>query len=147
MSETMALTTVAPADLLVQGFMTRDVIALDRNQPLDDVDDLIALKHVRHFPVVDEGRVIGVVSERDLLRSVLAQALGYGTKARRTLMHTLRVKDIMSEPATTIASATTAREAARLMIERHVGCLPVVERGLLVGLVTESDLLRQSYGL
>ena len=147
MSETKALATAAPAEWLVRGFMTRDVTALDRNQPLDDVDDLIALKHVRHFPVVDEGRVIGVVGERDLLRSALAQALGYGTKARRTLMHTLRVKDVMSEPAATIAPTTTARDAARLMVEQRVVCLPVVERGLLVGLVTEGDLLRQAYDL
>jgi CBS domain-containing membrane protein len=87
-----------------------------------------------------------VVSGRDLFRSALAQALGYGSKARRTLLHTLRVKDLMSEPAVTITGSTTAREAAHLMLARRLGCLPVVSSGVLVGLITETDLLRHAYG-
>jgi CBS domain-containing protein len=57
-------------------------------------------------------------------------------------LKTLRVKEVMSEPAITISPEATIKEAARLMIERKIGCLPVVEGGRLVGIVTETDILR-----
>jgi CBS domain-containing protein len=87
-----------------------------------------------------------VVSQRDLFRSALAVALGYGEWAQATLLKTLRVKEVMSEPAITISSEAPIKEAARLMIERKIGCLPVIEAGRLVGIVTETDILRHVVG-
>jgi CBS domain-containing protein len=86
---------------------------------------------------------VGVVSQRDLFRSVLASVFGYGEKARANLLKTIRVKEVMSEPAVTTPPDTLLPEAARVMVDRKIGCLPVVESGELVGVVTETDLLRQ----
>ena len=101
----------------------------------------MTLDRIRHLPVLDERRVVGVVSQRDLFRSALAVALGYGERAQATLLKTLRVKEVMSEPAITISSEAPIKDAARLMIEKKIGCLPVIEAGRLVGIVTETDIL------
>jgi CBS domain-containing protein len=129
-------------ELMVRELMVTPVSTLRRNDTLDLADDLMSLGRIRHLPVLDEGRVVGVVSQRDLFRSALAVALGYGERAQKTLLKTLPVKEVMSEPAITIAPDATIQEATRLMLEHKIGCLPVVEGHTLVGIITETDLLR-----
>jgi CBS domain-containing membrane protein len=133
---------MSESDIRVRDIMTQKVSTLGRNDTLDLADDLMALGRIRHLPVLDDGRVVGVVSQRDLFRSGLAIALGYGERAQQRLLKTLRVKEVMSEPAVTIAPDATVKEAARLMLDLKIGCLPVVEGHTLVGIVTEADLLR-----
>ena len=106
----------------------------------------MTLERIRHLPVLDDKRLVGVVSQRDLFRSALAVALGYGERAQETLLRTLRVKEVMSEPAITVSPGATIKEAARLMIEKKIGCLPVLEGRKLVGIVTETDILRHVVG-
>jgi CBS domain-containing protein len=133
-------------DVKVKDLMATNVSTLGRNDTLDLADNVMNLDRIRHLPVLDEKRVVGVVSQRDLFRSALAVALGYGERAQATLLKTLRVKEVMSEPAITISSEAPIKEAARLMIERKIGCLPVIEGGRLVGIVTETDILRHIVG-
>jgi CBS domain-containing protein len=133
---------MSKSDPKVREMMTKEVSTLGRNDTLDLADDVMTLERIRHLPVLDEGRVVGVVSQRDLFRSGLAVALGYGERAQKMLLKTLRVKEVMSEPAITISPEATAKEAARLMLEHKIGCLPVVEGHALVGIVTETDILR-----
>jgi CBS domain-containing protein len=130
------------SDGRVKDVMATKVSTLGRNDTLDLADHVMALDRIRHLPVLEEGRVVGVVSQRDLFRSALAIALGYGERAQKMLLKTLRVKEVMSEPAITISPEATIKDAARLMIERKIGCLPVLEDERLVGIVTETDLLR-----
>jgi CBS domain-containing protein len=133
---------MSKSDPKVREMMTKEVSTLGRNDTLDLADDVMTLERIRHLPVLDEGRVVGVVSQRDLFRSGLAVALGYGERAQKMLLKTLRVKEVMSEPAITVSPEATAKEAARLMLEHKIGCLPVVEGHALVGIVTETDILR-----
>ncbi len=93
--------------------------------------------------VVDGTKLAGIVSERDLFRTSLAQALGYGGQASRDLMKTLRIKDIMVKEVTTISPDAKLCEAVRLMMDKKIGCLPVVEGDHLVGLITETDIMLQ----
>ncbi len=130
------------SDARVKDIMAKEVSTLGRNDTLDLADNVMTLDRIRHLPILDEGRVVGVVSQRDLFRSALAAALGYGEKAQKTLLRTIRVKEVMSEPAITVSPEATVKEAARLMIENKIGCLPVVEGHALVGIVTETDILR-----
>jgi len=129
-------------ELTVRELMVTKVSTIGRNDTLDLADDLMTMGRIRHLPVLDEGHVVGVVSQRDLFRSALAVALGYGERAQKALLKTLPVKEVMSEPAITIAANATVKEATRLMLEHKIGCLPVVEGHALVGIVTETDLLR-----
>jgi CBS domain-containing protein len=127
----------------VKGIMIKEVATLDVNDELSLANDIMRLGRIRHLPVVDGPRLAGIISERDLFRSSLAQALGYGTKATRDLMKTLRIKDIMVSQVITISPDTLLRDAVQLMVDKKIGCLPVVEDDRLVGLITETDILLQ----
>jgi CBS domain-containing protein len=133
---------MAASSVKVKDIMARDITTLGRNDSLDLADEVMTLARIRHLPVIDEGRVVGVVSQRDLFKSALAAALGYGETAQKKLLKTLRVKEVMSEPAIIISPEATIQEAVRLMLEKKIGCLPVVQGHTLVGIVTETDFLR-----
>ena len=133
---------MSQSDTTVKDIMTKEVSTLGRNDTLDLADDMMTLTRIRHLVVLDEGRVVGVVSQRDLFRSALAAALGYGENAQKRLLRTLRVKEVMQEPAITISPEASVKDATRLMLESKIGCLPVVEGRTVVGIVTETDILR-----
>ena len=113
---------------------------LARNEPL--TDRIMSLGRIRHMPVLDEdGRLCGVVSQRELFRGALARALGFGVAAQNKILETLLVKDVMATDVRSAAPDMPIREAARIMQERKIGCLPVVDGEKLVGIVTESDFV------
>ena len=128
--------------LTVRDLMTENPATLDRNETLDLAETIMNLGRIRHMPVVEDDKVVGVLSQRDLFRSALIVALGFGRKTTNRLIKTLRVKEVMSQNVITIAPDATVKEAARAMIEKKIGCLPVVESDKLVGLITETDILR-----
>jgi len=123
--------------------MTPNVTTLKRNDKLTIADDIMRLGRIRHLPVLDDDGegVAGIVSQRDLFRGSLARALGYGDHAQRKVLDTLVVKEVMTSDVVTIAPDTALAEAARVMLQRKIGCLPVVEGGRLVGIVTEADFV------
>ena len=127
----------------VRDIMVKEVATLDVQDELSLANDIMRLGRIRHLPVVDGTHLVGIVSERDLFRSSLAEALGYGTRATRDLMKTVRIKDVMVKDVVTISPEDELKEAVRLMVERKIGCLPVVENERLVGLLTETDILLQ----
>src|SRR5579872_542157 len=128
--------------LRVRDVMTAEVTTLQRNDKLTLADDIMRLGRIRHLPVLDEnGRLAGIVSQRDLFHGALAKVLGYGGHAQRQLMDTLAVKEVMTSEVITTTPDTPLAEAARLLVERKIGCLPVVEAGRLVGIITEGDFV------
>ncbi len=131
----------------VRDIMTRKMVTISESDTLSTVEDIMTLGHVRHMPVVKGGRLIGVVSERDLLRASLSNLSEFGTEARRAFLHVVEIARVMSTPAVTISPESTVEEAARVMEERKIGCLPVVDEEDLIGLVTETDVLRYVAGL
>jgi len=126
----------------IRDIMTPEVTTLGRNDSLQLVKDIMTLGRVRHFPVVDDGKVVGVVSQRDLYRASLGSVMKYGEKAQRAFLEGIAVKEVMSDPPITIAPHASVQEAARLMMEKKIGCLLVLEGSKLVGIVTESDMLK-----
>lgn len=129
---------------IVQDLMTREVKTLGRNDALSVADELMSRENIRHAPVLDEdGAVCGILSQRDLFRGALAKALGYGEVAQKKLLASLLVKEVMTTEVVTASPAQPLVEAARTMLERRIGCLPVVENeGKLVGILSESDFLK-----
>jgi CBS domain-containing membrane protein len=125
----------------VRDIMVKEVATLDVNDELSLANDIMRLGRIRHLPVVEGQRLVGIISERDLFRSSLAQALGYESKDTRDLMKTLHIKDIMVPAVVTVSPETPVCEAVRLMVDQKIGCLPVVENAGLVGLITETDIL------
>ncbi|MEJ5330323.1 MAG: CBS domain-containing protein [Desulfobaccales bacterium] len=127
----------------VRDIMVKEVATLDVNDELSLANDIMRLGRIRHLPVVDGARLVGIISERDLFRSSLAQALGYETKATRELMKSLRIKDVMVTKVITVSPDTDLKTAVKMMVDHKIGCLPVVEGDRLIGLVTETDILMQ----
>jgi CBS domain-containing protein len=129
-------------DLRVRDVMTLEVTTLKRNDQLSLANDIMQLGRIRHLPVLeDDGRLAGILSQRDLFRGALAHALGYGQHAQRKMLDSLLVKEVMSSDVVTTGPDTSLVEAARVLLERKIGCLPVVEGGKLVGILTEADFV------
>jgi CBS domain-containing membrane protein len=129
--------------LKVRDVMTAQVTTLKRNDKLTLANDVMQLGRIRHLPVLDDDdeQLAGIVSQRDLFRGALAQALGYGQHASRKLLDTFAVKDIMATDVITTSPDTPLVDAARVLMERKIGCLPVVDKGRLVGIITEGDFV------
>ena len=127
----------------VRDLMTKDVATLDSNDELALADDVMRLGRIRHMPVVDEqsGELVGIVSQRDLFRGALVRVLGWGETGIRRVMKTIAVKEVMSNDAITTTGDTPIRNAANLMLDHKIGCLPVIDEGGLVGILTESDFV------
>lgn len=123
----------------VAAILTPDPVALSVHDSLDRAIELMEDQGVRHLPVLDGARVVGVISDRDLLR-----ATGWLPPAHLRALEVpeIRAGDIMRAPAVTVAPAQGIRAALDPMLERRLGCLPVLEGGRLVGMVSELDLLR-----
>lgn len=127
----------------VRSIMQTKVVTVSAEDSLSTVEDIMTLGHVRHMPVVNRGKLVGVVSERDLLRVSLSNLTDFGTAERKAFLHVVEIKRVMSAPPVTVSADETVKMAARIMAERKIGCLPVVsdEGGELIGLVTETDVL------
>ena len=122
-------------------FMSTDLFTVRPEDLVDLAASLMEWEHIRHVPVEDDqGRLVGVLSHRSLLRLV---ARG----AQRGDAEPVAVKELMKADPVTVDPDTPALAAMRLMKEARVGCLPVVEDGRLVGIVTERDLIDVAAGL
>jgi CBS domain-containing protein len=135
----------------VRDVMTQDVFIVSPTTPLKDVVTLLISRRVSGLPVVDEGHVVGVISEADLLTKEFATAegatagpLAFASRRHRTdeRRDAHVAGQAMTAPALTIGPEAALPEAARLMIERRVNRLPVVEGGRLVGIITRADIIK-----
>ena len=125
----------------VRDIMSAEVTTLGRNDTLLLAKDIMNLGRIRHFPVVEDDELVGVVSQRDLYRASLGTVMQYGEKAQRAFLESVAIKEVMADPIS-IGPDAPVRDAARLMIEHKIGCLPVLEDNRLVGIVTETDMLQ-----
>lgn len=127
----------------VADLMTKEVVTLDANDTLNVADDVMGLARIRHMPVIDgDDSVVGLLSQRDLFRGALARALGYGEFAQKKLYGILKVKEVMTNDVLTVPPTTPLVDAAKIMTDRKIGCLVVIEAERLVGILTESDFVR-----
>ncbi len=131
----------------VRDIMQEKVVTISDGDTLSTVEDIMTLGHVRHMPVVHAGKLVGVVSERDLLRASLSNLTEFGSEQRRAFLTVVEIARVMSTPPIVIEADAGVQEAARVMAENKIGCLPVVDGGTLVGMLTETDLLTSFAGL
>ena len=129
----------------VSEVMTRDIIVLHEEENLLDVARDMNRHHLRHLPVVDDGKLVGMVSHRDLLRfttSVLDSTAASGVRDFHTREQTF-VRQIMTTPVTSVKASTPLLHAVKQLVQTKFGALPVVdERGTLVGIVSEHDMMK-----
>jgi CBS domain-containing protein len=122
--------------------MQHEVATLDASDTLDLADDVMRLGRVRHFPIMSGGTIVGVLSQRDLFHASASSLLQlhYGTS--RALLGRVAVKAVMSTTLHTIGPDRPLGDAVRMMLRERIGCLPVMEDGKLVGILSETDCLR-----
>ena len=127
---------------VVREIMMGSPVTLKPEDTLDLANDVISLGRIRHLPVVEDGRLVGLLSERDLMGAATTKLFGLKQRSKSALLKTVMIKDVMKKKVVTVKPETTIKETARLMKEKKIGCVPVVDEGNLVGLVTTTDLLR-----
>jgi CBS domain-containing protein len=128
--------------MLVRDVMTKDALTLDASDNLDLADDLMRLGRIRHMPIVAGGSLVGILSQRDLFRAAISSILKFRTSTEREWLAKIPIREVMTQQVFTVAPTTPLREAVEAMLEKRIGCLPVVEDGTLLGLLSETDCLR-----
>lgn len=128
--------------MLVKELMTTDLMIIKRNESVKKAQNIFENNSFRHLPIVEDGRVLGVISDRDINRSIAISAT-VSEMCGVEMDDELKVESIMTKDFLSIAPDDKLKEAGRIMMERKIGCLPVVDNGRLVGIITETDILKK----
>ena len=126
----------------VREIMTGSPVTLKPEDTLDLANDIISLGRIRHVPVVKDGKLVGLLSERDLMGAAATEIFGLKQKRKSALLKTVLIKDVMKKRVISVKPDTPIKDAAHLMADKKIGCVPIVESGTLVGLLTTTDILR-----
>ena len=127
----------------VHELMTEAPVSVGPDDNLLQVRELMDARDVRHLPVVDDdSRVVGLVSQRDLIRFALAPAEGLTLSAQEDVLRAVTVGTIMTTDVAMVEPDAAVGAAGRMMLDNKYGCLPVVEDLRLTGILTEADFVR-----
>ncbi len=131
--------------LRVRDLMSEKVVTVLPNDHLVAVRDLMERHSIRHVPVVDpEGHLLGLVTHRDLLRYALVEQADVPASVADEVLERIEVGEVMTLEPVTVTPETLLHRAASLMVLKKYGCLPVISKGRLVGILTESDFVRMA---
>jgi acetoin utilization protein AcuB len=122
--------------------MTRNPVTVDSETLVLDAQKIMRENNIRRLPIVDKGKLVGMVTKHDLLEASPSPATSLSVFELNYLLAKMKVKEIMKKNPVTIAPDTPFEEALRLGQEKKIGSFPVVEKGKLVGITTESDIIR-----
>lgn len=122
--------------------MSRPVISVSPDMPITDALAMFKKEHIRRAPVIKDGKLVGIVSERDLLNASPSSATTLSVWEMNYLISKVRVKNVMTKKVITISRDTPIEEAARIMADKKIGGLPVVDGERVVGMITETDLFK-----
>lgn len=126
----------------ISTIMTKDIIALNRDDDLETAEMLFKRHNIRHIPVVVEEVVIGMLSYTDLLRISFADAVDEDEDEVDTLVYNMfTIEQVMAKNVITVPSTANIKEVAEVLAKREFHALPVVDEGRLVGIVTTTDLI------
>jgi acetoin utilization protein AcuB len=128
--------------MLVEKRMKADPITVGPQDSFRHAMNLIRQRGIRHLPVVDGGRLVGIVTDRDIRQASPSSATSLELHELHYLLEKLKVGDVMTTNVVTVAPHTPIDEAARLMLQHRIGSLPVLRGTDLVGIITETDMLQ-----
>ena len=127
---------------LISEIMTKNIIALNRDDDLETAEMLFKRNKIRHIPAVAEDVIIGMLSYTDLLRISFADAVYETEEEVDTLVYNMfTIDQVMAKNVVTVSSTATIKEVAKILAENEFHALPVVDDGRLVGIVTTTDLI------
>ncbi len=128
--------------MFVADWMTRKVFTLAPDSSVSEAMNLIRAKKIKHVPVVKGDRLKGIVSDRDIRDYSPSKATTLDVYELHYLLAMAKVKEIMKTGVVTVAADTPIEEAAMLLYDRNIGCLPVLEGGKLSGIISDRDIFR-----
>jgi acetoin utilization protein AcuB len=127
--------------MYVDRIMTREVLQVTENTRVPQLAALMRDRHIRHLPVARDGQLVGLVTHHDLERVSPSPVTTLSVGEANYLLGKLTAAQVMHTPVVTCAPDTLVEEAARLLRQEKIGCLPVVENGRLAGILTHEDVL------
>ncbi|MBI2000716.1 MAG: CBS domain-containing protein [candidate division NC10 bacterium] len=127
--------------MLVEKRMKRDPVTLGPEDSFRHAMTLIRQKGIRHLPVVERGRLVGIVTDRDIRQASPSPATSLEVHELHYLLEKIKIREIMTRKVYTVTPDSPIEEAARLMLQHKIGGLPVLQDGDLVGIITETDIL------
>jgi acetoin utilization protein AcuB len=128
--------------MLVGERMSHPVITISSDMPINDALNLMKQEHIRRTPVVKDGKLVGIVSDKDLLNASPSPATSLSVWEMNYLLSKITVKDVMTKHVFTVNEDTPIEEAARVMADNKIGGVPVVRDSRVVGIITETDLFK-----
>lgn len=122
--------------------MSRPVITVSPDDPVIEVRAMFNKEHIRRAPVIKNGKLVGVVSETDLINASPSKATSLSNWELNYLISKITVKHVMAKNPITVDVDTPIEEAARIMADNKIGGMPVVSKGRVTGMITETDLFK-----
>jgi acetoin utilization protein AcuB len=122
--------------------MSHPVISITPDTPIHDAEILFKKEHISRAPVMQNGKLVGIVSECDLLNASSSSVTSLSVWELNYLLSKITVKQVMTKKVKTIDINTPIEEAARIMADTKIGGLPVLRDGKVVGMITETDLFK-----
>ncbi len=128
--------------MYVSDWMKKKVITVSPDDSISEAARLATDNGIKHLPVLRNGKIAGILSDRDIKEYVPSRATSLDVYELHYLLSKTRVKEVMKKKVFTIGPDTPIEEAALIMYDNDIGCLPVVERGRLVGIISDRDIFR-----
>jgi acetoin utilization protein AcuB len=127
----------------VQDWMSKDLVTIDADTSIMKAAKVMKQNEIQHLPVLKKGRLVGIVSDRDLKEATPSKATTLDIHEMYHLLDTITVKSLMPKNLFTITPGETVEKAAAVMLKHHVSALPVVDaKGALAGIITKGDIFR-----
>jgi acetoin utilization protein AcuB len=129
--------------MLIKEWMSRSIITINEDNSLYDASKLFQTMVISMLPVLEEGKIVGIVTDGDIKKATPSDATTLDKFEIPTLLENLKIKSIMSRPVVTIQTDRTMDEAAAIMLKKGISGLPVVNKhGIIEGIITKSDIFR-----
>jgi len=126
--------------MYVSNWMTAKVFTVNAEDYLSDALTLMREKSIKHIPVLKNGRLKGIISDRDIKEYSPSKATSLDIYELHYLLAKTKIKDIMVDKVLTTSPGTPVEEAAMILLDKNIGCLPVLDKGELVGIISDRDI-------
>jgi len=126
----------------IRDVMTKNPVTIDSETLVLDAQRIMKENNIRRLPIVDKGKLVGIITQHDLLEASPSPATSLSIHELNYLLAKMKVKEIMKKNPVTITPDTPFEEALRIGQEKKIGSFPVVDNGKLIGIATESDIVR-----
>jgi acetoin utilization protein AcuB len=128
--------------MFVKDWMTKKVFTVSPDDSVSSAAKILKEKAIKHLPVVKNGKIKGILSDRDIKEYIPSKATSLDVYELHYLLAKTKVREIMKKKVITTSPDTPIEEAALTMLEHNIGSLPVLDKGQLVGIISDRDIFR-----